>query len=185
MQRRRRVIHVGLVALLAILIQFASPGLRAAAQNFPPSAAAPTSLNESTVKALQEALIRQGIPVAVSGTLNEETRAAVKTFQGRHHLPVTGEPDKATLDKLGVQTGAGPTTPSTVAQAAPSSPATPSAQPSQPNAMNCPMMQDQMAAMMQMMQGMMQMMQTVQSQMQPGQMQRGQMMPGGMQPGSR
>ena len=34
--------------------------------------------------------------------LDDATREAVKKYQSQHHLPVTGEPDKATLDKLGV-----------------------------------------------------------------------------------
>lgn len=37
-----------------------------------------------------------------SGVLDDETRAAIRQYQSQHHLPVTGEPDKATLDKLGV-----------------------------------------------------------------------------------
>jgi hypothetical protein len=51
---------------------------------------------------LQEALTKQGIAVKVDGALSDETRAAIRQYQTQHHLPVTGEPDKATLDKLGV-----------------------------------------------------------------------------------
>ncbi len=36
------------------------------------------------------------------GVLGDDTRAAIRQYQSQHHLPVTGEPDKATLDKLGV-----------------------------------------------------------------------------------
>jgi peptidoglycan hydrolase-like protein with peptidoglycan-binding domain len=67
-----------------------------------PSAA---TLTESTIRALQEALNKQGIAAKVDGVLTDGTRAAIRTYQSQHHLPVTGEPDKATLDKLGVRSG--------------------------------------------------------------------------------
>jgi lysozyme family protein len=135
-------------------------------------------LSESTIKALQEALTKQGIAVKVDGVLSDETRAAIRKYQTEHHLPVTGEPDKATLDKLGVAVSApAQSAPPAAAQAQPSQ----APQPPQPGQMpggmmmECPMMQGQMQGMMQMMQtmqgqmqGMMQMMQTMQRQMQPG-----------------
>jgi peptidoglycan hydrolase-like protein with peptidoglycan-binding domain len=55
------------------------------------------------VKALQEALNRQGVSVKVDGVMGPATREAIKIFQSQHHLPVSGEPDEATLAKLGVQ----------------------------------------------------------------------------------
>jgi hypothetical protein len=75
----------------------------------PASAAAP--LSADTVKTLQEALNKQGIAVKTDGVLSEETRAAIKKYQSEHHLPVTGEPDKATLEKLGVATQQGSAAP--------------------------------------------------------------------------
>jgi hypothetical protein len=54
------------------------------------------------IKTLQDALSKQGFTVKVDGRLGDETRAAIRQFQSQHHLPVTGEPDKATLDKLGL-----------------------------------------------------------------------------------
>lgn len=91
----------------------------AAAQTAAPAGAA-APLSTDTVKALQEALNKQGIAVKTDGVLNEETRAAIKTYQSQHHLPVTGEPDKATLDKLGVaaQQGAAPAGPGAPVQGA-------------------------------------------------------------------
>lgn len=88
----------------------------------PATTTSPTSvaLSEATIKSLQEALNKQGIAVKVDGVLTDETRAAIRTYQSQHHLTVTGEPDKATLDKLGVavagtapagQTAQAPTTP--------------------------------------------------------------------------
>jgi len=156
-----------------------APGA-AATQTLSTPTPAPTSvaLSESTIKALQEALTKQGIAVKVDGVLSDETRAAIRKYQTEHHLPVTGEPDKATLDKLGVAVSApAQSAPPAAAQAQPSQ----APQPPQPGQMpggmmmECPMMQGQMQGMMQMMQtmqgqmqGMMQMMQTMQRQMQPG-----------------
>src|SRR3990172_2916915 len=80
----------------------ALPSVGALAQAAPPATTA-TALSESTVKALQEALIKQGIAVKADGVLSDETRNAIRKYQSQHHLPVTGEPDKATLDKLGVK----------------------------------------------------------------------------------
>jgi len=188
------------VATLALLAGVSSTSI-ALAQTASPAPAASVALSEPTIKALQEALNKQGIAVKTDGVLNNETRAAIRKYQSQHHLPVTGEPDKATLDKLGVRLSATTAQSPTLAQATPTPPAgspPPQAQtptppaPTQPGQtpsgmmMNCPMMQGQMQgqmqAMMQMMQGMMQMMQMMQGPMQPGPMQPGQMQPGPMRP---
>ncbi len=184
--------RLGAAALTAaVILVGASPNFAAFAQATPPPAAASIALSEPIIKALQEALNKQGIAVKVDGVLNDETRAAIKKYQSQHHVPVTGEPDKATLDKLGVRQSAAPTQSQVLAQGTPTSPAgSPSAPaqtpasptreaPTQPGqmsgstTMNCPMMQGQMQAMMQMMQGMQGTMQMMQGQMQPGQMQPG------------
>ena len=174
-------------AATAVLVTY-SPGLGASAQT--PSA----PLADATIKALQEALNKQGITVNVDGVLNDDTRAGIKKYQSQHHVPVTGEPDKATLDKLGVRTSASAAP--ALAQVTPIPPATssqPQTSPAPPASgmmMDCPMMQGQMQQMQTMMQGMMQTMQKMQAQMAPGQpgsnsMQPGQMQPGQMMPGAR
>ena len=172
------------VAATTMLAPFSPTFLASAQTAFPPVA-------EATLKALQEALNKQGITVNADGVLNEETRAAIRKYQTQHHVPVTGEPDKATLDKLGVRTGAAPTSAPVLAQGASAPPPASSSQPqtspvSPPPAgmmMDCSMMQGQMQTMMQMMQGMMQMMtaQTPSGQSRPTPMQPG-MQPGQMQP---
>jgi hypothetical protein len=168
-----------IVLAAGVIVGAASPA--ALAQTNVPAAATATTLSESTVKALQDALNKQGVPVKTDGVLDDETRAAIRKYQSQHHLPVTGEADAATLGKLGVAAGlsTGPAQPGQ-AQA-------PSGQTPGSMMMNCPMMQGQMQAMMQMMQNMQGMMQMMQGQMQsrqmPGQMQPGQMQPGPMQPG--
>jgi hypothetical protein len=162
------------------------------AQTQSPAAAGTAALPAATVKALQDALNSQGIAVKTDGVLNDETRAAIRKYQTQHHLPVTGEPDNATLSKLGVavRQSEAPEGQSTHGQTATTgaSPHTMGPQMMQGGMMpggmmNCPMMQGQsgatpmqqgtMMANAQMMQGMMQMMQgmmrVMQSQMQPAQ----------------
>lgn len=155
------------VLATVVLLSGLSPTVVAFAQTMPAPAAA--TLSEAVIKALQEALTQQGIAVKVDGLLSEETRTAIRTYQSQHHLPVTGEPDKATLDKLGVRQSAAPAEAGTTAQTTPATPpAGSSAQrPQMPGGMmmSGPMMQGMMQGMMQTMQGMMGMMQ---GQMQPG-----------------
>lgn len=176
--------------LLAISLISAPIASVAYAQTSPVAAQTTTTLSQSTIKALQEALNKQGIAVNADGVMNVETRNAIRRYQSQHHLPVTGEADNATLDKLGVavQSGAASSPASTVGQASsPSTGLTTSPQaPMQSGQgtggmmMSGPMMQDMMQGMMKTMQGMMGMMQ---GQMQSGQMPQGQMQPGQMQLG--
>jgi peptidoglycan hydrolase-like protein with peptidoglycan-binding domain len=86
-------------AVLAVTVTLAggASNSTALAQTTAPSAASSLS-----VKALQEELNKQGIAVKTDGVLGDDTRAAIRQYQSQHHLPVTGEPDKATLDKLGI-----------------------------------------------------------------------------------
>lgn len=203
---------VTVLAVAGSILLGGIPSIVALAQSSQPATSA--ALSDATIRALQDALNKQGIAVKTDGVWNEETRAAIRKYQSQHHLPVTGEPDKATLDKLGVTSRQGSTSSEqpALAQAAPASPQqsqTPSQsapsmqmQPGQMQRgmmMDCPMMQGQSAQppmmqnMMQMMQGMMQMMQMMQTQMQqmqqmqaqPGMMRPGMMQPGQSQPAQR
>jgi hypothetical protein len=88
--------------LAATALSASTISVSAVAQTAPATAPAAAALSETTIKSLQEALNKQGIAVKVDGSLTEETRVAIRKYQSQHHLPVTGEPDKATLDKLGV-----------------------------------------------------------------------------------
>ena len=106
MKSIRKNFRLGTTALAAVLV-IASPNFVAFAQTTPPPAATSAALTEPTIRALQQALNKQGIVVKVDGVLNDETRAAVRKYQSQHHLTVTGEPDKATLSKLGIAVGQG------------------------------------------------------------------------------
>ena len=138
-----------------------------------------STLADSTIRALQEALNKQGIAVRTDGVMNDETRNAIRKYQSQHHLPVTGDADKATLDKLGVvgQLGTPPSSTTTVGQST-----SPSADHDHSHGAggttSGPMMQGMMQGMMQAMHGMMGMMrgQMQSDQMQSGSMPRGPMM---------
>ena len=166
-------------AALAVAIALAvSPSLVATsyAQGTSTPAAASSTLSEATVKALQEALNKQGIAVRADGVMNDETRNAIRKYQSQHHLPVTGDADKATLDKLGVvgQLGTPPSSTTTVGQGS-----SPSADHDHSHGAGGTTsgMPGMMQGMMQAMHGMMGMMR---GQMQPDQMQSGSMPRGPM-----
>ena len=145
---------------VAFMLTGVSPSFVAFAQVAAPAAAA---LPEPAIKALQDALNRQGIAVKADGVLNEETRSAILRYQSQHHLPGTGDPDKATLDKLGVRLGTAPDQSATVAQAAPAE-GPPAQAPSSPQAPAAPMPGGMMISGP-MMQGMMQTMRAMMTMM--------------------
>lgn len=160
-----KCLRFGAAILAVTLVLSGASTMDAAAQTTPPASTG-VALSEATIKALQGALNKQGIVVKADGVLNDETRAAIRRYQTLHHLPVTGEADKATLDKLGVVTSQG----SAVAPAQSAPLAAGQGQMPDGMMMSGPMMQGMMQGMMQTMQGMMGMMK---GQMQPGQMQSG------------
>lgn len=55
------------------------------------------------MRLVQKALIKQGADIEATGHWNDETRAAVKAFQKKHDLSVTGFPNQATVTALGVE----------------------------------------------------------------------------------
>src|SRR4051794_11237309 len=59
-------------------------------------------LDKNAMSKLQEALNRHGQHVKVSGTLDDETQAALKRFQKSQDQPATGLPDYDTLHRLGL-----------------------------------------------------------------------------------
>lgn len=166
--------------LAAVIAASFSSGTIAQTTSSPTTAA--STLSQSVIKAVQEALNRQGVSVETTGVLDDATRNALRRFQSQHHLPVTGEADRATLGKLGVADQ-----PSTFTHGqAPLSAAGSSSSAQAPiqegagtgGMMSGPMMQGMMKGMMQTMHGMMGMMD---GQMQSRQMQSGRMQPGPMQ----
>jgi peptidoglycan DL-endopeptidase CwlO len=66
------------------------------------SSARHASMSRKHVEAIQEALNANGEKVSVDGIWGPKTRSALKTFQHRNGLKVTGHPDAATLQKLNI-----------------------------------------------------------------------------------
>ena len=169
--KKRRLYSTALVlaTALAVNVPLGFGGLIQAASAQTPSS---STLADSTIRALQEALNKQGIAVRTDGVMNDETRNAIRKYQSQHHLPVTGDADKATLDKLGVvgQLGAPPSATTTVGQST-----SPSADHDHSHGAGGTTSGPMMQGMMQAMHGMMGMMR---GQMQPDQKQSGSM-PGG------
>jgi peptidoglycan hydrolase-like protein with peptidoglycan-binding domain len=54
------------------------------------------------VKAVQEALIKDGAKIKADGIMGRQTRSALQSFQKQNGLKVTGKADQETLKKLGV-----------------------------------------------------------------------------------
>ena len=54
-------------------------------------------------KAVQKALNKAGFKLEVDGLMGKRTQTAIKGFQKKNGLKVTGTPDKATLAKLKIK----------------------------------------------------------------------------------
>ena len=55
------------------------------------------------VKAVQEALNKEGFKLKVDGIAGKHTHAALKGYQKKNGLKITGKTDQATLAKLGIK----------------------------------------------------------------------------------
>ncbi len=60
-------------------------------------------IGKEEVKAIQKALNSKGFRLVIDGVIGKHTRTAIKIFQKRNGLKVTGRPDKQTLARLGVK----------------------------------------------------------------------------------
>jgi peptidoglycan hydrolase-like protein with peptidoglycan-binding domain len=90
----------------AALTPPAALGARDGGDYYTPPADIPTaggsgSMDVETVRRIQQGLVNIAYAdVAVDGMLGNQTRQAIREFQGDYRLPTTGEPDQAVLDKL-------------------------------------------------------------------------------------
>ncbi len=66
-------------------------------------AAAHRVVGNAHVKAIQEALDKAGAKLKVDGLMGKKTEGALRAYQKKHGLKVTGTADKATLKSLGVK----------------------------------------------------------------------------------
>lgn len=65
--------------------------------------AATTKWTKEQITAIQTALAKHGEKVKTDGVMDTTTKTALQNFQTKNGLPKTGEPDTATLSKLGVK----------------------------------------------------------------------------------
>lgn len=112
------VLLICFMAFAAVPAAFAAeaPAAKAAA----PAAAAPAAKAETPaaapvakamakavpsdeVKALQEALVKAGAKVKADGLMGKQTKTALKTFQKKNGLKISGKADDKTLAKLGLK----------------------------------------------------------------------------------
>jgi hypothetical protein len=81
------------------------PAPPAASHSVPAFAVTPEGLKPGAVKMIQQRLENAGSLRAQeeSGQLDAVTRSALERFQDANELPATGEPDEATIRKLGLE----------------------------------------------------------------------------------
>jgi hypothetical protein len=84
--------------MLALALAVALPALALAAQD--------PRLEPEQIRMVQRALGANGQQVALSGTWDEETGAALERFQSAHGLPATGTFDRDTSRALGLDPSA-------------------------------------------------------------------------------
>jgi peptidoglycan hydrolase-like protein with peptidoglycan-binding domain len=64
----------------------------------------PQLLTQDTIKRLQERLTAEKVYVGpVDGVMNDQTEAALREYQQKHGLGVSGVPDEATLKQLQIR----------------------------------------------------------------------------------
>jgi len=136
---RRGLTGAAIVALLALdapgAVVLRAPTAAVAATSAGASAATPTASPSAVTKVLlrkgdrgalvhkvQFALKRKGYHVAVNGKFGPQTHAAVRRFQRRKRLPVTGTVDRNTWRALGL--GTPPTTTTTTTSTTTTAPTT-------------------------------------------------------------
>lgn len=62
----------------------------------------PTNLDKTKIMQVQKALNKNGFKVNVDGAWNQSTMDAIRSFQTKNALQVTGQVDQPTMAKLGV-----------------------------------------------------------------------------------
>ena len=91
-----------LMASLLAVNSFAATasGKKAATIQKPAAEKNMKGMPSNEVKAVQKALNKEGFKLKVDGKMGKRTHAALREYQKKNGLKVTGQPDKATLAKL-------------------------------------------------------------------------------------
>jgi peptidoglycan hydrolase-like protein with peptidoglycan-binding domain len=100
----KKIVQVLAISIISGLL-VASPVVAKTAKQ--PTAAsevkAKKAVPSETVKAVQEALDKEGYKLKADGLMGKHTRNALKSYQKKNGLKVTGKTDEATLAKLNVK----------------------------------------------------------------------------------
>jgi peptidoglycan hydrolase-like protein with peptidoglycan-binding domain len=80
-----------------------APQAEKAASTMMKSTGKKSMMSSQEIKSVQEALNKDGYKLTVDGLLGNHTRSAIKNFQKKNELKVTGTPDSPTLAKLNLK----------------------------------------------------------------------------------
>jgi peptidoglycan hydrolase-like protein with peptidoglycan-binding domain len=102
-----------LIIGLVISLLWLSPVVMQAGESGPAGEQRPEqqkSLTKGQIEKIQERLKAEGVdPGPVDGVMSPQTQAALRQYQEKQGLPVSGAADEATLRKLQIQVGPGGT----------------------------------------------------------------------------
>ncbi len=84
-----------------------SPGIEREPGKTPPAVGQQpkVDLSSSDITKIQDALRKEGFQPGEEGKLDAKTQQALRDFQKKNNLKVTGQPDRETAQKLGVKIG--------------------------------------------------------------------------------
>jgi peptidoglycan hydrolase-like protein with peptidoglycan-binding domain len=100
----KKIVQVLVIGIISAFLVSSPVAAKTAKQ---PAAAsevkAKRAVPNETVKAVQEALNKEGYKLKADGLMGKHTRSALKSYQKKNGLKVTGRMDEATLAKLKVK----------------------------------------------------------------------------------
>jgi peptidoglycan hydrolase-like protein with peptidoglycan-binding domain len=95
------------MAVLLCSVLWLSPLMAAAGESGQPTEQRPEQrvlLSKDNLRLVQERLKAEGVdPGPADGVLNPQTEAALRAYQQKQGLPITGAPDEATLRQLQIR----------------------------------------------------------------------------------
>lgn len=102
-----QVLVVGLISGFLVALPAAAQSAQQAAPAGKAMASsevkAKKAVPNDVIKAVQEALSKEGYKLKVDGLMGKQTRSALKSYQKKNGLKATGKTDEATLAKLNVK----------------------------------------------------------------------------------
>jgi murein L,D-transpeptidase YcbB/YkuD len=106
----KKIVQVLIISVISAFLVASAAAAQTAKQPTPVSKAPASSevkakktIPNETVKAVQEALDKEGYKLKADGLMGKHTRNALKSYQKKNGLKVTGKIDEATLAKLNVK----------------------------------------------------------------------------------